>query len=69
MGLYRIKEIREWSDGEIRKRLSELRAELIRLRRSGAGSTTTDNPARIRLIRQAIAQILTVLNERARAKE
>ena len=64
MGLYRIKEIRDWSDGELNKRLTELRGELIRLRRGSVAGGPTDNPARVRLIRKTIARILTVKRER-----
>ncbi|MCC6012975.1 MAG: 50S ribosomal protein L29 [Candidatus Verstraetearchaeota archaeon] len=44
------------------KKLSELRAELIKLRAQQA-SGTLENPSRIKLIRKTIARILTINRE------
>lgn len=50
-------------NGEERKRrLEELRAELMRLRAQAARGTL-ENPARIKEIRKAIARILTIERE------
>jgi len=53
---------------ERKKRLNELRTELVRLRTTVAAGGTIENPARIREIRRTIARILTIENEQ-RKKE
>ena len=62
MAVLRVNEIRAMSPEERRKRLEELRAELIRLK-SLARRGQLDKPARVREIRGAIARILTVERE------
>ncbi len=62
MALLKPKEIREMSPEERRKKLEELRAELIRLRVMALRGSL-ENPARIREIKRAIARILTIENE------
>ncbi len=58
----RISEIRALSPEERKKKLEELRTELIRLRLQAA-TGTLDNPGKIRAIRKTIARILTVMRE------
>jgi large subunit ribosomal protein L29 len=45
------------------KKLSELRAELARLKTMVRAGGAVENPARIRELRKTIAQILTIENE------
>jgi len=63
MPIIRIKEIREMSPEERRKKLNEFRTELLRLKTMVKAGGTVENPARIKELRRAIARILTVENE------
>jgi len=65
MAILRASEIRKMSKEERRKRLLELRSELIRLR-AMAKRGTLDNPGRIKEIKRTIARILTIENEEKR---
>lgn len=60
-------EIRKMSSEERKRRLEELRAELMRLKAQAARGTL-ENPARIKIVRKAIARILTIERE-ARSRE
>jgi large subunit ribosomal protein L29 len=62
MAIFKLKELREMKADERRKKLNELRAELLRLK-AQKNSGTIENPGRIREIRKAIARILTIENE------
>jgi len=62
LALLKPGEIRSMTPEERRKRLAELRAELIRLRAMAARGTL-DSPCKIREVRRAIARILTIENE------
>lgn len=64
----KIWEIRSMSDEDLKKRLDELKLELIRLK-TQAALGTLDNPGKIRTIRKTIARILTVLRERELSKK
>lgn len=57
--MIRKRELREMPAEERRRKLEELRTEIVRLRTSVAAGGTVENPARIREIRRAIARILT----------
>ena len=63
MPLLRVREIREMSPEERRAKLSELRAELAKLRSMVEAGGSIENPSRIREIRRAIARILTIERE------
>ena len=63
MPIVRLKEISGMSSEERTKKLSELRAELSRLRTMISAGGAVENPARIRELRKTIAQILTIENE------
>jgi len=54
------------TDDELKRRLTELRAELVRLRTMAKAGGALDNPSRIRELRRTIARILTVMNEKER---
>ena len=64
--ILRVSEIRKMSDEERKRRLSELRAELMRAKTMVKAGGSLDNPSRIRELRRAIARILTVMNEERR---
>jgi large subunit ribosomal protein L29 len=59
----RLKEINGMSSEERAKKLSDLRAELARLKTMVRAGGAVENPARIRELRKTVAQILTVQNE------
>ncbi len=61
----RMKEIAEMTPETREQRLIDLRAELARIRTMVKAGGAVENPTRIRQIRKAIAQILTVENEQA----
>lgn len=63
MPFIRLKEIREMTSEKRTEKLSELQAELSRLRAMIKGGGSIENPSRIREIRRAIARILTIENE------
>ena len=66
MPILRLSEIRNMTDDELKRRLTELRAELVRLRTMAKAGGALDNPSRIRELRRTIARILTVMNEKER---
>jgi len=61
--ILRKREIRQMMPEERKKKLNELRTELVRLRTTVAAGGTIENPARIHEIRRTIARILTIENE------
>lgn len=63
MPILRMKDIREMPPQERRRRLEEIRTELIRLRTMVEAGGAVENPSRIRELRKTIARILTVENE------
>jgi len=63
MPILRLKEIVAMSSEERTKKLSELRAELSRLRTMVRAGGAVENPARINELRKTIAQILTIESE------
>jgi len=66
MVILRVKEIRNMSREERKERLSELRAELARLKTMIKAGGTVEKPSRIREIKRTIARILTINNEEDR---
>lgn len=58
----KIKEFKELSVSELVRREVELRQELLNLKVQKAGGQL-DNPARIRLVRRAIARLQTLLSQ------
>ena len=68
MPILRMREIRSMSSEERRRRLNDLRAELVRLRTMVKAGGSLENPSRIRELRRTIARILTVENEEGRRK-
>jgi large subunit ribosomal protein L29 len=61
--ILRLKDINGMSAEERTNKVSELRAELARLKTMVRAGGAVENPARIRALRKTIAQILTIENE------
>jgi len=68
MPILRVREIREMSPEERRKKLNELRAELMRIRTMIKAGGSIENTSRIRELRKAIARILTIENEEKKVR-
>jgi large subunit ribosomal protein L29 len=63
MPIIRMKDIRTMSSDDRKKKIIELRTELVRLKTMVKAGGSLDNPSRIRELRKTIARILTVENE------
>ncbi|UCG45044.1 MAG: 50S ribosomal protein L29 [Candidatus Bathyarchaeota archaeon] len=63
MPILRKKDIRTMSSENRRKKVDELRTELVRLRTMAKAGGSLDNPSRIWELRKTIARLLTVENE------
>jgi large subunit ribosomal protein L29 len=63
MPILRLKDISDMSSEERTTKLSELRAELARLKTMVRAGGAVENPARMRELRKTIAKILTIENE------
>lgn len=63
MPIVRIKDLNNMSSADRTKKLAELRAELSRLRTMVSAGGAVENPTRIRELRKAIAQVLTIEQE------
>jgi large subunit ribosomal protein L29 len=63
MAIMRIKEIAALNNEDREKKLSDLRAELARMKTMIRAGGAVENPTRIRELRKTIAQILTIKNE------
>jgi large subunit ribosomal protein L29 len=61
-------DIRATSSEDRRKKVIELRTELVRLKTMVKAGGSIDNPSRIRELRKTIAQILTIDNEEGPAE-
>jgi large subunit ribosomal protein L29 len=64
--ILRIREIRSMSTEERDKKISELKAELARLKTMIRAGGAVENPARVRELRKTIAKVLTIENENKR---
>jgi large subunit ribosomal protein L29 len=69
MPIQRMKDLNAMSDEDRAKKLAEFRAELSRLRTMVSAGGAIENPTRIREIRKAIAQVLTVESEKRIARQ
>ena len=63
MPILRLKDIKGMSAEERTAKVSELRAELARLKTMVRAGGAVENPARIRELRKTIAKVLTIENE------
>jgi large subunit ribosomal protein L29 len=61
--ILRLKEIKGMSAEDRDKKISELRAELARLKTMVRAGGAVENPARIRELRKVIAKLLTIETE------
>ena len=69
MPILRLKDIRAMSSDERRKKLDELKTELVRLKTMIKAGGSIDNPSRVRELRKTITRILTIENEKTPSKE
>ena len=63
MPILRVEDIRDMSSEERKKKLNELRTELMRLKTMIKAGGTVENPMKIRELRKTIARILTIEHE------
>jgi len=63
MPILRVKEIRDMPHEERKKKLGELRTELVRLKTMINAGGAIESPSRIKELRKTIARILTIENE------
>ena len=59
-------ELRDSTPDQLREKLTELKKEQFNLRFQAA-TNQLENPARMKTVRRQVAQVLTVLNEKAAA--
>lgn len=64
MSVKKIKELRSLSDAELKKKLDELRKELIKLNAQVATGTVPKSPGLIKDTKKSIAMILTLLRKK-----
>ena len=65
MAILRTKEIRNLSEKDLEKRLSELKLEMAKERANISIGAAVTSPGRIREIRKTIARISTIRKEKA----
>ncbi|MCD6371606.1 MAG: 50S ribosomal protein L29 [Candidatus Aenigmarchaeota archaeon] len=65
----KMKEIREMKDEDLKRKLRELRLELMKEMANVRMGRPIKNPGKIRVLRKTIARILTVLRERSGGKK
>lgn len=64
MARLKVKTLREMNRSDLTEKLSELNADLAKLRSEGAKGTLKKETGDLRWIRRDIARIMTILNER-----
>jgi len=64
MPILRMKDIRTMPSEEQKKKIEELRTEIMRLKTMVEAGGAIENPSRIRELRRTIARILTASNEK-----
>lgn len=57
-------DLRKLKDEELKEKLFELKAELVKLKSAAKRGTLRKETGKIRAIRRDIARILTIINER-----
>jgi len=62
-------DIREMDERERRRKLTDLREEMMLLYSMQTGGGLSDNPAKAKTLRKQIARILTVINEEKQENE
>lgn len=63
MPIIRMQEIRDMSEAERNEKLQELRTEVMKIKTMIMAGGAVENPGRAKVLRKAIARILTVINE------
>ncbi len=63
MPIIRMQEIRDMSEAERNKKLQELRTEVTKMKTMIMAGGAVENPGRAKVLRKAIARIMTVINE------
>ncbi|MGQ9543461.1 MAG: 50S ribosomal protein L29 [Candidatus Bathyarchaeia archaeon] len=70
MPILRKRELKQMLPEERRRKITELRTELIHLRTTVASGGTVENPGRIRELKRTIARLLTLESkEKGRVEE
>lgn len=64
MGRLKLKDLREMNDGDLVDKLSELKADLGKLKVQAAKGTLRKDSGKVRYRRRDIARVLTILRER-----
>ena len=64
MAIIKKKQMKEMSNADLNKRMSELRLELAKEKSQIAVGGSASNPGRIREVKRTLARILTELNRR-----
>ena len=67
MTLARMKELRELTEEDLRRRIADVENDLLRERGVAAMGGAPPSPGRMRALRTNVARALTVLSERANA--
>jgi len=64
MARLKLRTLHEMNDNDLTDKLSDLKADLAKLRSEGAKGTLKKRTGDIRWVRRDIARIMTLLNER-----
>ena len=64
MARAKLKTIREMNDDDLSGKLTDLRADLSKIRSEAAKGTLKKQTGSVKYIRRDVARILTILNER-----
>jgi large subunit ribosomal protein L29 len=67
VGRLKLKTLREMNDTDLGQKLSEMKADLAKVRSEQSKGTLKKRSGDIRYIRRDIARILTILGERKKA--
>lgn len=67
MTLLRMKDLRELTDDDLKRKISDVENDLLRERGVAAMGGAPPSPGRMRALRTNVARALTVLNERSLA--
>ena len=69
MARLKLKTLREMNDTDLKDKLSELSADLSKLRGEAAKGTLKKQTGDLRWVRRDIARIMTIINERGFKKK
>ena len=68
MGRIKLKTLREFNDVDLAEKLNELKGELYSLKSESAKGTLKKQAGDIKYLKRDVARVMTILNERKRAK-